>query len=418
MQSVLGMGPLPWCVPGDAAAPGLPSSVLVATGKVARGTPALRRHLGSGWKPIIKKIQMIPALLCASKINIAFFPQWPLCKEKKSSRRLSGALRAAEMLCLGLICSGRRGTAMMACLKQRPTPCTHTGKKVPAECLTLPKNKTFLESVPGLPRHMVLFLPSFTRTQKKKGRKRQIGCSRASPAVRWAEPCFCAGRHRAAARAPARSSAGCRVCTSSIGTARLAAASAEVFHLQVICSRRSRNYLGMISRGSARVWCGWGLQSRSEEEEEEEGDLGDRCWAGSPFIQTLSSLEARLREQDQETYLFPSIPAHLFFYPRRAGLLLQLGAILRCTSKGLKLGVVHLAKDHHVHQELHEGLQSPISAHAASLPVTCIVLRAWPHLSPWPPSCPTDPGHGDKWTSGRGRPDHSPDFNPPRLGYS
>lgn len=33
--------------------------------------------------PIIKKIQMIPALLCASKINIAFFPQWPLRKEKK-----------------------------------------------------------------------------------------------------------------------------------------------------------------------------------------------------------------------------------------------------------------------------------------------------------------------------------------------
>ncbi|XP_040428777.1 uncharacterized protein LOC121077560 [Cygnus olor] len=336
---------------------------------------------------------MIPALLCASKINIAFFPQWPLCKEKKRSRRLSGALRAAEMLCLGLICSGRRGTATMACLKQRPTPRTLTGKKVPAECLTLHKNKTFLESVPSLPKHMVLFLPSFTHTQKKKGRKRQSGCSHASPAVRWAELRFCTGRHRAAARAPARSSAGCRVCTSSIGTARLAAASTEVFHLQVICSWRSRNYLGMISRGSARVWCGWGLQSRSEEEEEE-GDLGDRCWAGSPFILTLSSLEARVREQDQETYLFPSILAHLLFYPRRAGLLLQRGAILRCVSKGLKLRVVHLAKDHHVHQELHEGLQSPISARAASLPVTCIVLRVQPHLSPRPPLCPTDPGMG------------------------
>lgn len=50
-------------------------------------------------------------------------------------------------------------------------------------------------------------------------------------------------------------------------------------------------------------------------------------------------------------------------------------------------------------------------------PVTSTVLRARPHLSPRPPSCPTDPGHGDKWTSGRGHPDPSPNVNPPRLGY-
>lgn len=72
------------------------------------------------------------------------------------------------MFCLGLICSGRRGRATMACSKQRPAPRTRTGKKVPAKCLTLPKNKTFLESVPGLPRHMALFLPSFTQTHTKK----------------------------------------------------------------------------------------------------------------------------------------------------------------------------------------------------------------------------------------------------------
>lgn len=104
------------------------------------------------------------------------------------------------MLCLGLICSGRWGTATMACPKQRPAPRTRTGKKVPAKSLRLPKNKTFLESVPGLPRHMAWFLPSFTQAHtKKRGRKRQIGCSPASPAACWAEPCFCTGRRRAAA---------------------------------------------------------------------------------------------------------------------------------------------------------------------------------------------------------------------------
>lgn len=175
----------------------------------------------------------------------------------------------------------------MACPKQRPAPRTRTGKKVPAKSLRLPKNKTFLESVPGLPRHMAWFLPSFTQAHtKKRGRKRQIGCSRASPAACWAEPCFCTGRRRAAA--------------------------------------------------STRSW------------------------------------------------------------PR----------------------LIRPAKDHHVQQELPEALQSPISAPAASPSlVTSTVLRAQPHLSPQPPSCPTDPGHGDKWTSGRGHPDPSPNVNPPRLGY-
>lgn len=57
--------------------------------------------------PIIKKIQMISAQLCVSKINIAFFPQRPLHKGKRG-KRLNRALRAAEMLCLGFICSGLR----------------------------------------------------------------------------------------------------------------------------------------------------------------------------------------------------------------------------------------------------------------------------------------------------------------------
>lgn len=96
----------------------------------------------------------------------------------------------------------------MACSKQRPAPRTRTGKKVPAKCLTLPKNKTFLESVPGLPRHMALFLPSFTQTHTKK----KAGKGKSAAAV---HPQRRAGPSRASALegaelqpAPARGSAG------------------------------------------------------------------------------------------------------------------------------------------------------------------------------------------------------------------
>lgn len=82
-------------------------------------------------------------------------------------------------------------------------------------------NVTQEQNLPGVcprPPQAYGFVSPFlhTNTHQKKGRKRQIGCSRASPAARRAEPRFCAGRRRAAACTRSWLCRGCRRGSSAL----------------------------------------------------------------------------------------------------------------------------------------------------------------------------------------------------------
>lgn len=92
------------------------------------------------------------------------FPQWK--RKKKRAGRLNLAVEAAQSLCWGLFTFSAVITAMAT--RNKDQQHTH-GDKAPVKCLTLTQNKTCLESVPNLPKHMVSFLHSFTFKENKAG---------------------------------------------------------------------------------------------------------------------------------------------------------------------------------------------------------------------------------------------------------